>query len=139
MGQIIARQFVQAGKRVVAMIEKEPVLGGLPQNRRACVEAYRIPVLLRMAVDEILGGGRIQGAVVRDLTTGRREALACGTLVTALGLIPDRTLAGRGPAPDWLQFCGNCAYVHDMVERVVSEGASLGAALGEEKELEGHI
>lgn len=92
-----------------------------------------------MTKSEILGGGRIQGAVVRDLTTGRREALACGTLVTALGLIPDRTLAGRGPAPAWLQFCGNCAYVHDMVERVVSEGASLGAALGEEKELEGHI
>ena len=139
VGQIMARQFVQAGKRVIAMIEQKSSLGGLPRNRRECVEAYRIPVLLRATVDEILGGGRIRGVVVRDLTTGRRETLACGTLVTALGLVPDRTLAGSGPPPNWLHFCGNCAYVHDVVERVVTEGASLGAALGEEKDLEGHI
>lgn len=134
VGQIMARQFVQAGKRVAAMIEQKPSLGGLPRNRRECVEAYRIPVLLRATVDEILGEGRIRGVAVRDLATGRRETLACGALVTALGLIPDRALAGRGPAPDWLHFCGNCAYIHDMVERVVAEGASLGAALGGGKE-----
>lgn len=139
VGQIMARQFAQAGKRVVAVIEREAALGGLPRNRRECLEAYRIPVLLQAAVDELLGGGRIQGVVVRHLETGRRETLPCETLVTALGLIPDRALAGRGPAPDWLSFCGNCGYVHDMVERVVSEAASLGAALGEEEDFEGHI
>ena len=138
VGQIMARQFVQAGKRVIAMIEQRPALGGLPKNRRECVEAYRIPVLLRSTVDEILGGGRIRGVMVRDLETGRRKALACGTLVTALGLIPDRAL-WRGAVPDWLHFCGNCAYVHDMVERVVTEAAALGAALGEEEGFEGHI
>ena len=138
VGQIMARQFVQAGKRVIAMIEQRSVLGGLPRNRRACVEAYRIPVLLRSTVDEILGGGRIRGVMVRDLRTGRREALPCGTLVTALGLIPDRALASGG-APDWLHFCGNCDYVHDVVERVVAEAAALGAALGKERSFEGHI
>ena len=138
VGQIMARQFVQAGKRVVAMIEQRPALGGLPKNRRECVEAYRIPAFLRSTVDEVLGSGRIQGVMVRDLETGRREALACGTLVTALGLIPDRAL-WRGAAPDWLHSCGNCRYVHDMVERVVTEAASLGAALGEETSHEGYI
>lgn len=135
VGQIMARQFAQAGKRVIAMIEQRPALGGLPRNRRACVEAYHIPVRLCATVDEILGGGHIRGVMVRDLRTGRREALECGALVTALGLIPDRALAGRGPAPDWLRFCGNCAYVHDMVERVVAEAASL----GEEERVEGHV
>lgn len=139
VGQIMARQFVQAGKRVIAMIEQKSSLGGLLRNRRACVEAYRIPVRLRATVDEILGEDRIRGVMVRDLGTGRREMLACGTLVTALGLIPDRTLAGHGPAPEWLHFCGNCEYVHDMVERVVAEAASLGASLGKEENLEGHI
>lgn len=139
VGQIMARQFAQAGKRVIAVVEQSSAPGGLPRNRRECLEAYRIPVRLRTTVDELLGGGRIQGVMLRDLRTGRRERLACGTLVTALGLIPDRALAGSGPAPDWLHFCGNCSYVHDMVERLVREAASLGAALGEEEEFEGHI
>ena len=138
VGQIMARQLIQAGKRVIAVIEQSASLGGLPRNRRSCVEAYRIPVLLQATVDEILGGGRIRGVMVRDLRTGRREPLPCGTLVTALGLIPDRALAGKGPAPDWLHPCGNCDYIHDVVERVAAEAAALGAAL-EEKSFEGHI
>lgn len=135
VGQIMARQFVQAGKRVNAIIEQGDSLGGLPRNRRECVAAYRIPVRLRSTVDEVLGAGRVRGVMVRDLASGRREALACGVLVTALGLIPDRALAGRGPAPDWLHFCGNCAYVHDMAERVVIEAEALGASLGGGREL----
>ena len=139
VGQIMARQLVQAGKRVTAVIEQRSALGGLARNRRACIEAYRIPVLLRSTVDEILGEDRIQGVMVRNLETGMRDRLACGALVTALGLIPDRTLAGSGGAPEWLRLCGNCDYVHDMVDRVVREAASLGAELGEESAREGYI
>jgi len=139
VGQIMARQFAQAGRRVVAMIEQRPILGGLPRNRRDCVEAYRIPVLLQTTVDEILGEGRIRGVVIRNLQTGRREELPCSTLVTALGLIPDRSLAGSGPVPPWLHLCGNCDCVHDLVGRVVAEAAALGAALGEETRREGYI
>lgn len=138
VGQIMARQLVQAGKRVIAIIEQRASLGGLPRNRRSCVEAYHIPVLLRATVDEILGSGRIRGVVMRDLRTGRREPLPCGTLVTALGLIPDRSLVGNGPMPDWLHLCGNCNYIHDVVERVVTEAAALGATLEEER-FEGYI
>lgn len=139
VGQIMARQFAQAGKRVIAIIEQKSELGGLPRNRRECVEAYHIPVLLRTTADELLGSRRIQGVMVRDLRTGRREPLACDTLVTALGLIPDRALAPGGIIPDWLRLCGNCDYIHDMVDRVVGEAASLGDALGEEEYFEGHI
>lgn len=139
VGQIMARQLVQAGKRVTAVIEQRSALGGLARNRRACIEAYRIPVLLRSTVDEILGEDRIQGVMVRNLETGKRDRLACGALVTALGLIPDRTLAGSGGVPEWLRLCGNCDYVHDMVDRVVREAASLGAELGEERAREGYI
>ena len=131
VGQIMARQLVLAGKQVAAVIEQKPRLGGLPRNRRECLEAFQIPVILRATVDEILGEGRIRGVMVRDLATGRRWELACDTLLTALGLIPDRelcrSLTGGGPLPGWLRLCGNCNYVHDMVDSVIKEAASLGA------------
>ncbi len=133
IGQIVARQLVQSGRRVVAMVEQRDRLGGLARNRRDCVEAYHIPVLLRSTVDEILGEGRISGVVVRDLDTGRRRRLVCDTLLTALGLVPDQDLCrGLGAdLPDWLALCGNCDYVHEMVDGVVREAAALGAAWGE--------
>ena len=132
VGQIMARQLVLAGKRVIAVVEQKPRLGGLPRNRRECLEAFQIPVILRATVDEILGEGRIRGVVVRDLPTGRRRELACDTLLTALGLVPDRELcrplAGRdGLLPGWLRLCGNCDYVHDMADSVIKEAARLGA------------
>ena len=131
VGQIMARQFVQSGRRVVAMVEQAAALGGLARNRRACVEAYHIPVLLRTTVDEVLGEKRVRGVVLRDLDSGARRTLECDTLVTAVGLVPDRALcAGLGdPPPDWLHLSGNCAFVHDIVDSVTEEALALGAEL----------
>ena len=132
VGQIMARELTLAGKRVAAVIEQKPRLGGLPRNRRECLEAFQIPVILRATVDEILGEGRIRGVMVRDLPTGRQWELACDTLLTALGLIPDRelcrSLAEGGSLPDWLWLFGNCDYVHNMVDSMINEAASFGAA-----------
>ncbi len=136
VGQIMARQFVQAGLEVVCLVEQRGALGGLARNRRDCIEAYRIPVRLRATVEEIRGTGRLSGVVVRELDTGKREAVECDTLVTALGLIPDRTLCRamkeEGRLPDWLRLCGNCDYVHDMVDSVIREASALGAEKGRE-------
>ena len=132
IGQIMARQFVLAGKHVVAMIEQKNKPGGLVRNQKECLKAYQIPVLLRTTVDEILGERRIRGVMARDLETGRRWKIPCDTLVTALGLIPDQTLCESlirtGSLPYWLKLCGNCDYVHDMVESVTQEAAALGAS-----------
>ena len=133
VGQIMARQFVQSGRNVVAMVEQADSLGGLARNRRDCVEAYHIPVLLRTTVEEVLGAGRVRGVVLRDLDTGARQTLSCDTLVTAVGLVPDRALLeglpGSDPLPDWLHVSGNCDYVHDIVDSVTKEALILGAAL----------
>lgn len=132
VGQIMARQLVQAGKQVAAIVEQRPCLGGLSRNRRDCVEAFHIPALLSSTVESLEGAGRLEGVTVRDLSTGERRKIACDTLITAVGLIPDRTLCGawEGPLPEWLRLCGNCDYVHDMVERVTSEASRLGAEYG---------
>ena len=130
VGQIMARQFVQSGRNVVAMVEQAAQLGGLARNRRDCVEAYHIPVLLRTTVEEVLGAGRVRGVVLRDLDTGARQTLSCDTLVTAVGLVPDRALCeGFDLLPDWLHISGNCDYVHDIVDSVTKEALILGAAL----------
>ena len=131
VGQIMARQFVQMGKQVVCLVEQRSAPGGLARNRRDCLEACRIPVRLRATVDEILGAGRVFGVMVRELDTGRRTPVECDTLVTAVGLIPDRALcrplAEDGRLPDWLRLGGNCDFVHDMVDNVVKEAAAPGA------------
>ena len=130
VGQIMARQLVQSGRRVEALVEKAASLGGLARNRRECVEAYHIPVLLRTTVEEVLGAGRVSGVILRDLETDRRWEQPCDALILAAGLIPDRALADRltggGPLPGWLKLCGNCDYVHDIVDAVTREALSLG-------------
>lgn len=133
IGQIMARRFTLCGKRVVALVEQRDALGGMLRNRRTCVEACHIPVLLRATVDEVLGEGRITGVMVRHLDTGAREHIPCDTLVTALGLVPERSLAEllerEEGLPDWLHLCGNCDYVHEIVDNVTAQAEALGAGL----------
>ena len=133
VGQIMARQLVQAGKTIVAMIEQNDRPGGLPRNHRECLEAFSIPLILRSTITRILGEERICGAVVRNLDTGREQIFPCDTLITALGLIPDRSLADSlaagGKYPDWLHLCGNCESIHDIVDSVTLAGERAGKAV----------
>ena len=131
VGQIMARQLTQAGKRVVAMVEQNDHLGGLARNRRVCVEAFRIPVLLRTTVEAVLGDQRVCGVTLRALDTGATWDEPCDTLITAAGLVPDRALLhpfGQTPL-DWLHLSGNCDFVHDIVDSVTKEALALGASL----------
>ena len=129
VGQIMARQLCQSGRRLAAMVEQAAELGGLARNRRDCVEAYDIPVLLRTTVEAVLGAERVTGVRLRDLDTGEAWDLPCDTLITAVGLVPDRTLLPVGDVPPWLHLAGNCDYVHDIVDAVTREGLALGEKL----------
>lgn len=135
IGQIMARQFVQAGARVVAVIEQKAELGGMIRNQKECIQAYQIPVILRATIDEVQGEGRISGVVVRHLDTGYTQRLECDTLVTALGLIPERELTDpllqAHGLPDWLSLCGNCDYIHEIVDSVTTQAEKLGASCGQ--------
>jgi NADPH-dependent 2,4-dienoyl-CoA reductase/sulfur reductase-like enzyme len=130
IGQIMARQLTLQGGRIVAMVEKRDTPGGLLRNRRECLQAFHIPLLLRSTVAEIRGSGRIQSVVVRQIDTGAQTELRCDTLITALGLIPDQTLAEElkktGRLPDWLYLCGNCDTVHEIVDSVTWQALEIG-------------
>ena len=132
LGLIMARQFVLAGKHVIAVIEKESRCGGMARNVRRCMEPYQIPLRCRMTVREIHGEGRICGVTAEHLDSGAREFIACDTLVTALGLIPDRELVRGLEGPDWLFLAGNCHRVHDLADSAVAEAEAVGTRVGGE-------
>jgi len=133
VGQIMARRLTVNGCEVIAMVELAYHLGGLVRNQRDCIEAYRIPVMLRATVTEIHGTGRIEAVTVQHLDTGERERIDCDTLITAVGLIPERELlqpllAADGTLPAWVQAAGNCDFIHEIVDAVTVQAEALGAA-----------
>ena len=130
LGLIMARQFVQAGKHVIAVIEKESHYGGMARNYHRCIEPYQIPIRFRTTVAAIHGEGRLSGVTLRRLDSGAEEFLPCDTLVTALGLIPERELIRGLGEPDWLFLAGNCRRVHDLVDSAVAEAEAIGARVG---------
>jgi len=130
VGMIVARRMVLLGKQVIAVIEKEATCGGLLRNQIQCLERYGIPLWTRCTVSKIHGTKRISAVTVQNLENGKEEYIPCDTLITSIGLIPERELAEEaaagGPIPDWLFLCGNACYVHDLVDDVTYEAEQVG-------------
>lgn len=134
IGQIVARRLVIMGKTVAAMAEINDHPGGMKRNHIECIERYHIPVILRSTVTRVHGYPNITAVTLRHLDTGVEEILSCDTLITALGLVPELTAAESLKTeegfPDWLHLCGNAEYVHEIVDRVTTDGLELGSLLG---------
>jgi thioredoxin reductase len=130
IGLIMARQLKLLNRDVLAVIEKEGKCGGLERNRVYCLEKYHIPLRLRCIVTEIRGKNRITGVTIKNLFNAQEDFLACDTLITSIGLIPERELVEKiysaGRLPDWLFLCGNACYVHDAVDDVTLEAEETG-------------
>lgn len=129
IGQIMARQLIQAGCTVSAMVEQNDEPGGMARNRRDCLEAYHIPLVCRSTITALHGYPRLTGVTVRNLQTGAERIITCDTVMTSLGLIPDRKLAEPlledGVLPGWLYLCGNCESVHSIVDSVSLQAEQL--------------
>lgn len=134
LGLIMARQFAMAGKHVIAVVEREAHYGGMARNFHRCIEAFGIPVLYRTTVTEIHGAKRICGVTLQNPDSGGTRFLPCGTLVTALGLIPERELIRGLGQQDWITLAGNCRRVHDLVDSAVAEAEQIGRAVGRERQ-----
>ena len=126
LGMIMAYQLQEAGAHVIALVEQEDHYGGLPRNYHRFLEPSGVPLLLRTTVTELFGSGRLTGVLLRQLDTGKQIRLSCDTLVTAVGLIPDRALVLDLGSPAWLSLAGNCHHVHELVDSAVAEAASVG-------------
>lgn len=130
IGMIMVRQLKLLGKEVLAVIEKDEKCGGLERNWVNCIEKYDIPLLTCCTISKVHGLGRIAGVTVQNLKNGSESVLECDTLITSVGLIPERELAEEassgGRLPDWLFLCGNACYVHDLVDDVTVEAEEIG-------------
>lgn len=138
IGQIMARRFGQLGKTVIGMTEIRDRLGGMKRNQDECIKAYDIPVMLKTTITEIHGYPRLTGVTVHHFDTNIDEFIECETLISALGLVPDKSLAdgliitdasGNKVYPEWLHFCGNADYVHDIADSASLQGEKLGLTL----------
>lgn len=134
LGMIMARRFKLEGKRVVAIIEREAGFGGIARNYHRCIERYSIPLICSACVTEVFGEERVSGVSLRHLKSGAEERLSCDTLVTAVGLTPERSLISALGEPEWLSLCGNCSRVHDIVDSAAEEARTIGAELGRRKD-----
>ncbi len=130
LGMIMARRFTLEGSRVIAVLEQEEHYGGMARNYHRCLEAFSIPLRCRMTVRQIHGEGRICGVTAEHLDSGEREYIACDTLVTALGLIPERELCRGLEGKNWLYLAGNCSRVHDIADSAAAEGERIGRLAG---------
>ena len=107
LGMILARRFTLEGKQVLAVLEQEAHFGGLARNYHRCIEAHHIPIRYRCTV-----------------------RLSCDTLITAVGLVPERELIRGLEEEAWLSLAGNCSKVHDLADSAAAEGAKIGGRVG---------
>lgn len=121
MGLIMARQIAELGIEV-CIVEIAESCGGTARNR-SCLKMENIRLICGDTVSEIMGSPYIEAVRLRS-----GLLLPCSTLLTAVGLIPDRALVKGLEAEEWLSFCGNCSSIHTMVESVVNEGRQAGIA-----------
>lgn len=115
IGLIMARRFRLEGSKVVCVIEKEAVCGGLERNRRECLEDFGIPLYTSSQVCNISGKKRVESVTVRD-SEGNETVYECDTIILSAGLVPEDGMAEKNL--ENLFYCGNALYVHDLVDEV---------------------
>ena len=130
LGMIMARRFVLEGKHVIAVVEKEDHYGGLARNYHRCLEQYSVPLILNAEIIRIFGSERITAAEIRFSDTDKTKIIPCDTLVTAIGLTPDRSLLYALGEPEWLRLCGNCSRIYELVDSARADSQHIGKTFG---------
>lgn len=132
VGLIVARELALRHKEVMAVIEQSDRCTGLARNRINCLEKFGISLITNATVEKVHGQSRVSGVTMLD-AEGNRRFIACDTLITAVGLRPERRLLEvfEGELPPWLFCCGNAEYVHPTVDEVSFEAEAIGRQAAE--------
>ena len=149
IGLIMARRMTLEGAKVKVVAELMPYSGGLKRNIVQCLDDYDIPLLLSHTVIDIEGKDRLTGVVIAEVGPDRKPIPGtevhydCDTLLLSCGLIPENELSKQadvamnpvtnGPLVDesletnidGVFACGNVLHVHDLVDYVSEEAATI--------------
>ena len=120
VGLVMVWQLLTLGLQVT-LVEQADRMTGLLRNRER-LEGLPVRFLPGTTIREIEGLPEITGVILSD---GRR--LPCRTLLSAVGLRPERELLPNGRAPDWIIPAGNCSRIHPRIESVLKDGAEAAA------------
>lgn len=126
IGLIMARRITLEGGKIICVVEKEAIPGGLKRNILQCLEDYDIPLLTSAVVTDIYGKDRVTGVEVSrldeegNLISGSGAYYDCDTVILSVGLIPEDGMIEKPHRGIFL--CGNALYVHDLVDDVSLEG-----------------
>jgi NADPH-dependent 2,4-dienoyl-CoA reductase/sulfur reductase-like enzyme len=155
VGMIMARRLALEGAKVEAVIEILPYIGGLIRNEVQCVHDFNIPLFLEHTVTDIIGLTRVEAVTIAKIDknqepiAGTERTIACDTLLTSVGLIPENELSLKagieldpitgGPfVSDRMETSipgifagGNVVHVNDLVDSVTSESEVAGACAAE--------
>lgn len=121
LGLIMANHLSDQGL-YVTLVEQKSSCTGMARNR-VCLKKPLVSLQCGTTITEVLGEETIEGCITQTGTV-----LPCKTLVIAVGLRPERTLAEHLGNPPWLHLCGNCDRIHPMVETVIGQGKQAGIA-----------
>ena len=126
IGLIMARRITLEGGKVLCVVEKEDVPGGLRRNILQCLEDFEIPLYTSTDVTNVYGKERVSGVDVARVDSegkpisGTERHYDCDTLILSMGLIPEDDMVQDRHRGVFL--CGDVLYVHDSVDDVSLEG-----------------
>ncbi len=150
IGLIMARRLTLEGAKVLGVAEIMPTTSGLTRNIVQCLNDYGIPLYLHHTVKEIIGKDRVEKVVIcpvddnLQFIEGADLTFDVDTVLLSVGLIPNNPLLekigvklhprSKGPLVDdnlqtsipGIFACGNGLFVHDLVDKVSSEGRKAG-------------
>ena len=137
VGVIVAHHLRQSGAAVLGVFEQADAPSCLPRNKRLYIDAHSIPLVTGCTVTRLHGTGRLSAVTLCDVDGDGRpldasaRILRCDTLVTSVGLIPERELSGglknaEGKLPPWLFPCGNAERIFSLIEPVMDSGREAG-------------
>lgn len=153
IGLIMARRLTLEGAHVKAVLEINSTPSGLRRNITQCLDDFKIPLLLKTTIFEVVGRDKIEGVYYGQVDDNyhkipeTKKFLPCDCLVLSVGLTPERDLVEFLPfnratkstfVDDLLQTneegvfaCGNFLHVHDLVDNVTGEAFDAGKSASE--------
>ena len=112
VGLIVSYQLMQAGIRVIAVLEIMDQIGGWFVHA-AKIRRYGVPILTRHTIKAAWGRERVEGATVIEVderfneVPGSARDVECDLVLIAVGLAPDtKLLAQAGAVMRWIPELG---------------------------------